>query len=250
MAYRFISPVNSFVRFGESSVTESCNFGDIQQCLPVLDDDDVAFQFVVEADTEEEADALCSITSPGVSIGLARSCSEPNIVNFDEVPDRYRISPLQVLYNWSHGFPGFTALFAVGECFVLRATLEDESTGCTNCFQRISSGCHTSVIEYGNDDNAFGFSYCAGGAIDNGGGGVETDCAPTYVSFINQSTMAIPYTAAMTAKYGVVPNVKAWIYNPDGELQNISVVVTFDAYPVTMVNVDLGGPATGVIKIS
>lgn len=248
MAYRILSPTNSFVQFSESGVVQSCSFADIPLCLPVFAADDVAFQFVVEADTIEEADALCSLTEPGVSVGLARDCQTANAVTFAELPDRYRISDFQVLYNWAHGFPNFTNYFDVGDCFVVRVNAGG-TEACSNCFNRISAECHTSVLSYSNEDDAFGFSYCSAGSI-SGGADPEDDCEPTYVQFTNQATLTIPYTAALQAKYGTVPTIKGWLYDTNGELVNMGFHQAFDTFPPTELRFDFGGSASGVIKIS
>lgn len=245
MAYRILSPANSFVQFGESNLVQSCNYADITLCLPVYDEDDVYFQFIVAADTEEEADALCDLTNSLVVVGLAESCATGLIKTFTEKPDRYRISPFQVLYNWSHGLPGFAEAVNVGDCFVIKVTIDETTDACSNCFNRIASDCHTSVLEYGNEDNFAGFNYCNSEAVDE-----ESDtCDPTFISFTNQSTLVIPYTTAMVNKYGNVPTIKVWIYEGT-ELVNMSVRQAFDTYPPTELRFDFGGPATGIIKIS
>lgn len=245
MAYSILSPRNSFVQFAESSVVTSCNFPDIALCLPVFDDDDVYFQFVIQATTEQEADALCDLTNELVSIGITKSCDDPNVKIFTQKPDRYRISTLQVLYNWSYGFPGFKEVINVADCFNVRVTLDDVDF-CSNCFQRIGDDCHTSVLQYGNDENAYGFNYCNSEGIDT-----ETGvCDPTFVTFTNQATLNIPYTAGLQAKYGLAPTIKAWLYDESGELVNMSIRQAFNTYPPTELRFDFGGPASGVIKIS
>lgn len=246
MAYRILSPANSFVQFGESNLIQSCNYADITLCLPVYEEDDVYFQFIVAADSAEEADALCDLENSMVVVGLASNCAGALIKTFTEKPDRFRISESQVLYNWSHGLPGFSVVINVGDCFVIKVTIDESVDACSNCFNRIAGDCHTSVIEYGNEDNFAGFNYCNSEAVDDGS---ET-CDPTFVSFTNQSTLVIPYTASMQAKYGTVPTIKTWIYDTNGELVNMSVRQAFDTYPPTELRIDNGGPATGIVKIS
>lgn len=247
MALEIISPTNSFVQFDNTETISSCNYQDIDLCLPVYEDDDVSFQFVIETDTIEEADALCSLTNEGFSIGIVNDCSQGLILTFAETPERYRISDFQVLYNWGNGLTGFSTVIDIGECFLVKVIIGEQSF-CSNCFQRISNPCHTSVIEYGNDENAFGFNYCNSEAVDSGGATI--DCDPTFIAFTNQSTLAIPYTASMVAKYGNVPTIKVWIYDTTGELVNMSVRQALDTYPPTQINIDLGGSASGVLKIS
>lgn len=246
MAYRILSPRNSFVQFGESSTVQSCSYRDITLCLPVYDEDDVYFQFIVSADSIEEADALCDLENSLVVVGLASDCASGLIKTFTEKPNRFRISDNQVLYNWSHGLPGFAAVVGVGDCFVIKVAINEDTDACSNCFNRIAGDCHTSVLEFGNEDNFAGFNYCNSTVV---GEDAET-CDPTFITFTNQSTLVIPYTASMQAKYGTVPTLKIWLYDTNGELVNMSVRQAFDAYPPTEIRIDNGGPATGVLKIS
>lgn len=246
MAYRIISPTNSFIQFGGTDTATSCNYRDIPFCLPVYLEDDINFQFVVEADTIEETDDLCDLTNDLISVGIASNCASSLLKTFTEKPDRFRISDFQVLYNWSHGLPGIFDFVSIGDCFVLRASVDEGSDACSNCLQRIGSDCHTSVLEYSNDDNFAGFNYCNAGAIPSD----NAECDPTFVSFTNAATLTIPYTAAMVAKYGLVPTIKSWLYDVNGELVNMSVRQAFDGYPPTEIRIDLGGNASGIIKIS
>lgn len=248
MSRRIISPSNSFVQFNNGNDSAgNCNYRDIPFCLPVYLEDDEAFQFVIEADTAEEADDLCDLTNALISLGIASDCAGPLIKTFTEKPDRFRISDFQVLYNWSHGLPGIFDVVNVGDCFVIRVEGQgDIFSACSNCHQRIGSDCHTSVIEYSNDENFAGFNYCNSGGVDSDTG----TCDPTFVSFTNAATLTIPYTASMVAKYGSVPTLKSWLYDGSGELVNMSVRQAFDGYPPTELRFDFGGPATGIIKIS
>jgi hypothetical protein len=246
MALSIQSPQNSFVQFGESADITSCNFSDIHLCLPVFEDDDVWFQFIITTDTDEEADALCDLDNALVSVGIAKSCEEDNLITFAEKPERFRIGDRSVLYNWQHGIPGFSTVIDPAECFFVKVTV-DETEFCSNCFQRILDTCHTSVIEYGNEDDAFGFNYCNSQVV---GGGDSEDCDPTFITFTNAETLTIPYTASMQAKYGNVPTIKVWIYDGSGQLVNMSVSQALDTYPPTQISIDFGGPATGVLKIS
>lgn len=248
MARRIISPTNSFVQFNNGNdVAESCNFRNIPFCLPVFLEDDISFQFVVENDTTTEADALCDLENGQITLGIVSSCDQDFIHEFTEKPDRFRISDFQVLFNWPHGLPGIFNVVGIGDCFLIKiSTVDALFDACSNCLQRIGSDCHTSVVEYGNDENFAGFNYCNSGAVDSNSG----ECDPTFVSFTNAATLTIPYTASMQAKYGTVPTMKVWIYDGTGELVNMSVSQKLDTYPPTELRFDFGGPASGIVKIS
>ena len=245
MGYTVITPSQSFVRFDGENIVSHCIHGDFKACLPVYAEADIAFQFVVQADTPEEADALCMPTESGLQIGIVTDCDQEGFtVEFSEIPERYRISELQVLYNWTHGLPGMIGNIQPEECFYIRIIV-GEITECSNCFQRVPDDCFTSVIEYGNDENFGGFNYCNGDGVDE----VSTTCEPEIITFTNQSTLTIPYTAALQAKFGAVPTVQVWIYDAMGQLTNMGVVATFDAMPPSLITIDNGGPASGIVVI-
>lgn len=250
MAITLTAPRFSFVQFSESSAVQSCNFSDISLCLPVYESDDVHFQFIALTDTEEEADDLCDLTNDLIEIGIVQNCGDAFLLNFktefDLKPNRFRIAPKQVLYNWTEGLPSFDSVIPIGGCFMIKIVINDLYSFCSVCFQRIGDSCHTSVLEYGNDENAFGFNYCNSAEEDIDG---AEDCNPTIIQFTNDETLTIPYTAGLQAKYGNMPSVQVWIYDENSELVNMGIRVAFDAYPPTELRIDLGGSASGIVKI-
>lgn len=249
MAITIITPVNSFVRFNEPAPVVNCIWGTIDYCLPVYEEGDVFFQFVIQG-TEAEIDSLCTDDAAEVELSLIPECDGEALLVFSEKPGRIRLSTTQILYTWSHGFPGFAAVVAEGRCFKVQveiSSLYGSDVLCSNCFERIADECYTSVIEYGDDTDSFGFKYCNSGDIE--GEAVGQTCDPTIVNFINEATLAIPYTAGLQAKYGDMPTVQAWIYDGVGQLVNMGITITFDGYPATMINLDFGGTASGIVVI-
>lgn len=244
MALTIINPPQSFVKFSEAELPPYCGWGDVSFCLPVFADEDVYFQFIIEGD-EGEIDGLCTPDASEVEVSIVPDCNETPLLIFAQKPSRYRLSATQILYNWSHGLPGFTGVVDVNKCFKVQVSI-NELAFCSNCFERIADDCYTSVVEYGNDEDSFGFKYCYSGSIDTG---TNDACDPTNIQFISVATLSIPYTAMLLDKYGPMPNVQVWIYNDMGELQNMGTQVTFDGYPVTMINMDFGGTASGIVTI-
>lgn len=252
MAYSIISPPASFVQFSETGRIDHCIYDKLNFCLPVYEDEDAKFQFVIEG-TETEIDALCGIYGAPIALGIVSECGDldflqeyTNSLYGSYVPHLFRLGATQLLVNWNHGFPGFTGVVSENECFRVRVEVGIQSF-CSNCFARITDPCFTSVIEYGCDENAFGFNYCSSGEIDSGGD--TGDCAKTYITFVNQSTLTIPYTASMLSQYGNVPTIQVWIYNENNELVNMGISAVLDGYPPNNLLFDFGGPASGVIVI-
>lgn len=247
MAYHIETSRFSFVQFEETDTLVDCEITSQEMCLPVYDPDDTWFQFIIRADTEAESDALCVLGDEPVTLGIVENCGDGYLLEFVEKPTRYRISPTRVLYVWQQGLPNFASEVEVGMCFhvmISKPTIDDQ-TWCSNCFQRISDACHTSVIEYSNDENAFGFNYCAG--EDTGNNAAE--CEPTIIEFTNQATLTLPWTAFLQAKHGTAPNIQVWTYNVDGELELPGITAKLDDFPPTQVSFDFGGVSSGFIKI-
>jgi hypothetical protein len=255
MAVTIISPTNSFVRFDEAAESALCIWGNINYCLPVYEQSDVSFQFVIEG-TELEIDSLCTQSGDEVTVSLVAECNGDDIIVFTEKPERFRLSTTQVLYNWEEGLPNFTSVISVAECFRIQVLIDATPYGypeevvkfCSNCFERIASDCFTSVVEYGMDEDGFGFKYCHGGNLPSGEPDTTT-CEPTIVTFASVATLDIPYTALLQSKYGVFPTVQTWVYDGSGQLINMGVTVSFDTYPPTMLHFDFGGSASGIICI-
>lgn len=255
MAITIISPSNSYVQFGIAEAAPLCIWGDINFCLPIYEDNDTNFQFVVEG-TEYDIDSLCTQTGDELEVSLVSECNTTPLVTFSDKPQRFRLSSTQILYNWDNGLPAFTNYVSIGECFKIQLTItatpygypEDTDVVCSNCFERIGSDCFTSIIEYGNEDDAFGFKYCNGGDIQTVTPD-ETTCEPTIATFVGVATLVIPYTTLLINKYGVFPTVQVWIYDGSGQLLNMGITAAFDTYPPTMINFDFGGIASGIIII-
>lgn len=248
MSYSISTSHFSFVQFEETDQIVDCEYTTQEMCLPVYNDDDVWFQFVITADTEEESGALCEPGVEPITLGLVENCGDGYLIEFSEKPTRYRISPLKILYVWQQGLPNFQSVIdEVDMCFHIMISMPEinDQTFCSNCFQRIGESCHTSVIEYSNEENSFDFNYCAGEDLGND----SAECEPTIIQFTNQATMTIPWTAFLQARYGSTPNVQIWTYNNNGELEIPGISVRLDAYPPTELRIDFGGNNSGIIKI-
>lgn len=246
MSYSISTSRFSFVQFNETDSIVDCEFTTQEMCLPVFDVNDAWFQFIITADTEAESDALCPQGDEPVTLGLVENCGDGYLVEFVEKPTRYRISPLKVLYVWQQGLPAFFNYIDIGMCFHIMVTMPsiNDQSWCSNCFQRIFDDCHTSVLEYSNNENAFDFNYCAGEDT----AAEDAECEPTIIEFTNQATLVIPWTAFFQAKYGDTPNVQVWVYD-GGELVAIGNRVALDALPPTELRFDFGGVSSGFIKI-
>lgn len=254
---QIVVPPNSFVQFTEMD-TEHCTFGTVRATLPVYLDNDIAFQFVVRG-TEAEIDELAAFgNNTAVKVGIVGTdLYESLLMEFSDIPERFRISTTDVLYNWTAGLPGFYDVINIGECFKIGITVSvggEDQVFTSNLFERIGDDCFTSVIEYGSDDNGFGFNYCASPTDPTDPGGEEPPvipgtCEPTRILFTNLSVMTIPYTAQLQALYGATPTVQAWLYDENGDLVNMGISIKMDGSPPTTITLDFGGEASGIVII-
>jgi len=251
MSISISAPRFSFVQFNESDDYSNCLGESINLCLPIFHEDDLNFQFMLSGTTEEETNLLAAAVSP-VEIGIVRECDESFLTTFNPaLVERFKIGPNHVLFNFKEGLTDFADFIEVGDCFLVKliVTIEgNDYTFCSNCFQRIGDDCHTSVVEYGSNDNSFGFNYCMG--VDTEIPVTDGVCDPTFITFTNQATLAIPYTASLVAAYGNFPSVEVWIRDENNDLIKAFVEVKLDSYPPSVININFGGPATGLIKLS
>lgn len=77
----------------------------------------------------------------------------------------------------------------------------------------------------------------------------EGCCFPDIRTFTDVATLDITYTAGMVMKYGAVPTVQVWIYDNANRLVNMAVAVVLDANPATLISIDFGGVASGIVVI-
>lgn len=247
MPYSIQTSRFSFVQFEETDTITDCEIRPQNMCLPTYDDDDVWFQFKIVSNTPEESELLCPLNSPEpITIGIVENCGDGYLLQFTEKPTRYRVNATTVLYIWQEGLPNFGSVINNGECFHIMISMPSisDQTWCSNCFQKIYDTCHTSVIEYSNNENAFDFNYCAGDS-----GADQEDCEPLIIEFTNVPTLTMPWTAFLQARYGVMPNVQVWVRDENGELVVPGIRVAVDQYPPTELRFDFGGVSSGIIKI-
>ncbi len=243
------APRFSFVQFNESDSFSNCLGESINLCLPIFQDDDLNFQFLLTTTTEEEANSL-ALGNITVEIGIVKEFEDSFLTTFSGY-EVFKIGTNAVLYNFKEGLTDFSDYIEVGECFIVKVvvttSMVPQSFG-SNCFQRIGDDCHTSVVEYGSDDNSFGFNYCAG--VDSEAPVTGDTCEASFITFTNQSTLSIPYTASLQDAYGNFPSVEVWIRDVNNDLIKSMVEVKLDDYPPSVININFGGNATGLIKLS
>jgi hypothetical protein len=250
MAISIQAPRFSFVQFNESGDVSNCLGEILNLCLPIFSEDDLNFQFVITSTSEEEANNIAGGIIP-VQIGIVRECEDELLTTFTATMERFKIGTNSVLFNFKEGLADFADYIEVGECFLVKVIVTVsmvETSFCSNCFQRIGDDCHTSIVEYGADDNAFGFNYCAG--FDEEVPVVNGTCEPTFITFTNQGTLTIPYTASLQDAYGNFRSVEVWIRDENNDLVKSIVEVKLDSYPPNVININFGGNATGLVKLS
>ena len=247
MAITIKSGKFSFIQFGLTDEISNCDEGTIINCLPVYADNDIAFQFKLITSTPEEAALLCDLTNSHLEIGITDQCADDFLMIFSGKTGRYKVNDNTFLYYWS-GLPGFSSVISVGECFRIKIRVNGSTTFCSNCLSRIGDACHTAVLDYSNDDDAFDFDYCGGSLI---GESSDVVCEPTIVEFTNKATLIIPYTTSLQDMYGPIPTIQVWISDPiTGDLVDMGIRVSFDTFPPSLLKFDFGGTSSGIIKIS
>jgi hypothetical protein len=72
-------------------------------------------------------------------------------------------------------------------------------------------------------------------------------CSPITQSFVNASTLTIPFGAIQQAEYGAQPNVQ--VYIKDGTEYVLSDDMNEVRFTGENIEIDFGGPATGFVKV-
>jgi len=142
-------------------------------CLPVYKDSDL-YGWSLSADL---------VADPNTGIGpkyywrLVTDCNEDygpfnpedwHAFNVYSSGETHVLTPTNVK---SPGKPVFGVDdYECGQCFYIQALMRDvrgdvideQIQGCIGCFQKICDPCYTTVIQYYNNENAFGFIYVVG----------------------------------------------------------------------------------------
>lgn len=178
MAYTLINPPYSFVQLGYAQFTgqKNCYEHDIKNCLPVIENTDLAFQLILKAGNEAEADAICNAPNNIIQLLLLEGIItqpadfEAAILKNFTIDDgllfqRYRLNDTEILFYWPHGLPGFKDEVDCNSCFQMGVKIVSEDpviniSAPTNCFYRACDDCWTSLLEYSCDENSYGFDYC------------------------------------------------------------------------------------------
>jgi hypothetical protein len=75
-------------------------------------------------------------------------------------------------------------------------------------------------------------------------------CEETKFQFNNASTTTIAYSDAMRDMYGTQPRVFVWYYDPvTGEFY-LSTFFTVIKFNGSNINIDHGGPSTGIVVVT
>lgn len=76
-------------------------------------------------------------------------------------------------------------------------------------------------------------------------------CDQEIQTFVNASTVSIPYTSSMLSMYGLRPTVNVYYQTNTGyEAAGVFTRVELQGNPINTIFIDNGGPATGFVKIS
>ncbi len=169
MAITIVSPKYSFVQFNNPLPVLCCD-GDNEFSLPVIEEDDVLFQFSVVASTIVQATDIFNTPIANVHLKIKNSSG---VVLRDWtstdglVFEKYRTGTKTVTYQWRNAFKDFKTLIACNECFIIEINANYTiANGAVNLtaesrpFIRKCDACYTTVLEYSNEEDYADFYYC------------------------------------------------------------------------------------------
>jgi hypothetical protein len=172
MSFSISSPAYSFVNFNALPDTDLCCIGDVETCLPLVQNDDLQFQFFVNTDTIDTANAMESIHINNIQLLLVDGAGSTELHNWtlDDTLlfEVIRTGPTTLTYLWKNDLSSLAnVLVPYDECFRLKLKVNYSGTteeAISNCFIVKQSDCYTSVLEYTNDEDYGDFAYCS--AVD------------------------------------------------------------------------------------
>lgn len=195
MAIRIISPQFSFVRFSDQQIVNTGWYESplpgvqLGFSIPVSVKTDLAFQFIVEADTDIEAEEVCQFpTLTGFNIKINNGpIMGPAFTSGDFAAlataqyalsttlERYRISTTQVLFYVPLMDLLDLSILQAGQCFqialqVIRPVIPItmQAHAISNVFRYIGANTnYTSLLEYDSEMDEVGFTYEPSATIKN-----------------------------------------------------------------------------------
>jgi hypothetical protein len=174
--FNIISPKFSFVNFNPQGSVDNCCIGEKEVCLPVVEDNDLVFQFSIVTDTIQDATDV--FNSPLSGIQLLLLDVDGNEVHNWTVADnllfeKYRTGPNKISYLWRNTLQQLTpndiaaSHLECDQCFsfkiIATATVNSEvvtKTAFSNCFVVRCKDCYTTIFEYYNNETYADFEYC------------------------------------------------------------------------------------------
>lgn len=132
--------------------------------LPVYAASDVAFQLQLSGSAQEISD-LC-VGYKDIKLKLLAGCDYRAATDSPDMIRTYtgifkvwiRGTTEAILY-WPHGLPGIDEDIECDGCFQLAVQVGDALYP-SACLKRICDPCHTALLEYYCEENAYGFQYC------------------------------------------------------------------------------------------
>lgn len=75
-------------------------------------------------------------------------------------------------------------------------------------------------------------------------------CTPSQFTFANASNTSILYDVAMRNKYGTQPKVFVWYYDAEIDEYYLSTFLTVIKFNGTNIDIDHGGPNSGIVIVT
>jgi hypothetical protein len=132
--------------------------------LPVATPTDIAFQILLTAESEAEADSI------GTGAIILYVMSQDGTTQLHDYHldgylfQQYRTGPHTVLIFWPHGLPNIASYVDANTCFRLAIEIVPDVVthymAAGPVLKLITEPKYTSVLEYSCEENSYGFTYC------------------------------------------------------------------------------------------
>jgi hypothetical protein len=174
MAVQLINNKYSFLQFGfDTNTLATCGCDNCY--LPIIQDEDIAFQVMLKTTTSLEATDLMLLDEDKFNLCLLENSTITNNATFNAAIkhnyltdnihfSRHQISPTEIILYWPHGIFYLTTHILLEEVFRLGLIIETGANQFielpSNRLYRTDNKCYTSRIEYSCEENSYDFIYC------------------------------------------------------------------------------------------
>jgi len=148
---------------------------DKEYCVPVVENDDLKFQYQINTDTADDDYAIMELNNEDIELlllegadnvaGTAPAATIRNYTSQDNLYfEKFRTGETEITCVFDQSLLSLETYIALDACFQLAVSIDDGVTSdlifVSNCFKRVAASCFLTLISFRCLEDQFGFRYC------------------------------------------------------------------------------------------